>query len=648
MNRLTATVGILTVLAVYLLGATGGFIADDYTYIVENDNLLSLRASELWTLFIGPKNLWSEYLPIRDFSLWLDMALFGKNPLPFKIHNILLYGLVCAAVWLFVREIFLNEISNVNAKENVTLFAAVATLIFASHPAHVEAVSWISGRKDLLSALFAILALWRFAAAYGAAGPVADGRKKVINIAAASLLFLLAVLSKGAVLTLPALALLYSVRHYLKTEPLRQAAARAVTDCVPLFLVAFAAFAVHSHFGEAAGISIQGERFTPEMQSDTLNRALLILGYLAKIVLFPFQLRVIYDVYDPTFEFAALLGGSAAMLVSIVGSALYLKRGNFIGLGTALFLVFCLPYLQLSPFETWSLASERFVFLPVLGFSICVAALVVKLPGKAYASAVVAGFFVTGILLTGMRSAEWKSHETLWTSNSQNSPGNFLGAFFLIHQVLVRKGDFVSAREVAARIRIPEMRQIVETYVQFEQAIANQNTNRIAQTSVQIHNSIVNVKKREVLRDIQHIQFYRDISKQIIRGYTFLLELKPENGSLSYNLGLLQQKVRAYGDAEKSIRKALPNLPKEHLSGALNNLGHLLWKLDKPEEAIETFNKAMEISPTEWLAAASLARVYQNKGDDEKAAAFTREARLRAEKAGADQALIEQAIAADW
>src|SRR5262249_26214407 len=40
--------------------------------------------------------------------------------------------------------------------------AAVAAF-FAVHPLHVESVAWVAERKDLLSALFWILALWAYA-----------------------------------------------------------------------------------------------------------------------------------------------------------------------------------------------------------------------------------------------------------------------------------------------------------------------------------------------------------------------------------------------------------------------------------------------------------------------------------------------------
>src|SRR5260370_7875711 len=40
--------------------------------------------------------------------------------------------------------------------------AAVAALVFGIHPLRVEPVSWITGRADLLFALFSLVAIWAY------------------------------------------------------------------------------------------------------------------------------------------------------------------------------------------------------------------------------------------------------------------------------------------------------------------------------------------------------------------------------------------------------------------------------------------------------------------------------------------------------
>lgn len=77
--------------AAYLQALHYPFISDDITYIPENTRLLNLKFSELWRLFADPYNCCNEFLPLRDISYWLDVAIFGQNPSASRSVNIALY-----------------------------------------------------------------------------------------------------------------------------------------------------------------------------------------------------------------------------------------------------------------------------------------------------------------------------------------------------------------------------------------------------------------------------------------------------------------------------------------------------------------------------------------------------------------------------
>ena len=72
---------------------TGGdFFSDDFVYVVGNQALHSTPLWEVWQFF-GQRTNPYEFLPIRDLSYRLDLALFGLDPTGYKWHNLLL-GLV--------------------------------------------------------------------------------------------------------------------------------------------------------------------------------------------------------------------------------------------------------------------------------------------------------------------------------------------------------------------------------------------------------------------------------------------------------------------------------------------------------------------------------------------------------------------------
>src|SRR5262249_52736620 len=91
--------------------------------------------------------------------------------------------------------------------------SAFVAALFALHPLHVESVAWVTERKDVLSGLFWILTIW----AYTAYVSRPDLRRYLLVVA----LYILALLSKPMVVTLPVVLLL------LDYWPLRRMGPRA-------------------------------------------------------------------------------------------------------------------------------------------------------------------------------------------------------------------------------------------------------------------------------------------------------------------------------------------------------------------------------------------------------------------------------------
>lgn len=174
----------------------GDFFVDDYVYVVDNSFLQNLDFHDIFSLFISQSNVF-EYLPLRDLSYWLDLQLFGLNPLGFHFHNLALYGLSCFAVWLFSIEIIRFIGKERVAEADQTFIAFTITAIFTLHPAHVESVAWISGRKDLLSGLFAVLSCWQFTRALN------EEFKTSWRLVLAIIFFVFALMSKSTVIALP-------------------------------------------------------------------------------------------------------------------------------------------------------------------------------------------------------------------------------------------------------------------------------------------------------------------------------------------------------------------------------------------------------------------------------------------------------------
>lgn len=125
-------------------------------------------------------------IPVTVASYRLEHALVGEAPWLYHATNLALHLGVCALVFLLGRRMGLGKIG-----------ASIGMLFFGLHPVVAEPVCWISGRKDLLAACFGLAATWC------ALRAPSRGRTSVPTLALASVLFLLASLSKPSVLALP-------------------------------------------------------------------------------------------------------------------------------------------------------------------------------------------------------------------------------------------------------------------------------------------------------------------------------------------------------------------------------------------------------------------------------------------------------------
>ena len=120
------------------------FSYDDFWQIQRNSLITDSHSwLEIFRTATPPGNL---YRPLTSLTYKITYFLFGENPLPYHLFNLLLY----AAVACLVFELCLPL-------EQSSKIALVAGLAFVVHPLHVEAVCSIVGRAELLAAFFGIL-----------------------------------------------------------------------------------------------------------------------------------------------------------------------------------------------------------------------------------------------------------------------------------------------------------------------------------------------------------------------------------------------------------------------------------------------------------------------------------------------------------
>jgi tetratricopeptide (TPR) repeat protein len=661
----------------------GGFFADDAIYVTENPTLLEVPLTEPWRFFAARTNPW-EYLPLRDLSYRVDVALFGLSPLGFRAVNLALYALACLACFLAARAVTrLLRGTRGDRLEDVVVVTTVA--VFAAHPAHVEAVAWISGRKDLLSGLFTLASLWLFAEA------LAFERPSWRRIAAATALFSLALLSKAAVVPLAPLALLLAVARF-RLAPLRVALVRAMAVAAPLVGVAAVSTWLYAHFA-----TVQYETPGLERTVGAAPLALRILGTLAHIALAPFSLRIHYDVRVAGLAGTALvLAGLATAGAAAVGTWALLRRGSIAGFGVAAFAVFTVPMLQLVPYVAWSEASERYVFTPIFGLALAAGALAgwaaERWPLRPVA-ATGAVAVALGLAASAQRSAEWISFDRLASTNVERAPSH-PAAVALAMTAWSPRLAHAEARAAASRLESPVLRQRILLLADGWQALAEGRRDdalRVVRALASFPPSFLTAEtegvfaeqagddfaavrffatrradRPEPLRGVQeryrpqldalersiaarpadlqallqlgNLQSELLLDHEASRTYRRILELAPELHAVRYNLGTVLRRGGLYAAAAAEYRLAARGIPE-----AWNELGTCERALGDVPAAVQAFRNALAADPRAWKPAYNLALAHEQAGQTAEARGALLVARQRATAFGsaADLALVD-------
>jgi hypothetical protein len=143
--------------AAALSGALAAYAAILGTFFLSDDfcHLATIQAR-------GATGLWwrgGTFLrPLTSLSIAADHGLWGLRPTPYHLHSVLLHGVNSALVGL-VALMILGRLRGCEDDDDSRHAALLAAGLFLVAPSHAEAVAWLSGRGDVLAALFSLASL---------------------------------------------------------------------------------------------------------------------------------------------------------------------------------------------------------------------------------------------------------------------------------------------------------------------------------------------------------------------------------------------------------------------------------------------------------------------------------------------------------
>lgn len=546
----------LFAVALYLNALGNGFVYDDIPQVVQNPwirsfhNIGAIFTSGAWQ-FAGETA--NYYRPLMHIFYMLLYALFGLNPLGFHVFNIIVHAGVSLLVFVLASRLLGVDRPTPGLP---ALSAAVSVgLLFAAHPIHTEAVSWISGIPDLSFTFFCLASLLLCMRLPAERMPSLD-HGYLLSV----LLFFLAALCKETALVFPFVLMAHD--HFIRED--RRALWHRVAGYLPFLAVATVYFLLRVHaLGSFAPVKRHAELSTYQY---VINALPLLRDYVLKLIL-PLNLRVFYT-FHPALSLLKAPALSALTFVMVLVVLLFMvhrasKRAFFFFMMMLIPLlpVLYIPALGENPF------SERYLYLPSVGF-ILLLSLAVQYGKKAWPKSslflAISVFLLIAVYSSGVvtRNPVWRNDRTLWEDAVIKSPDAAI-AHYNFGLLLHREGELDRAIQ------------------QYQAALQ-------LQPSPKVYNDLAVA--------------YNDIGlpDRAIELLQIAIRMSPDFADAHNNLGVAYISKGLYGKAIEHLNIAARLDPS--FSGTYSNLGLSYEGLGMRDDALRNYRKALQLDANNMTA----------------------------------------------
>ena len=514
---------------------------DDVIYITENPIIksgISLNGL-LWAFGSKYFGLWN---PLVWLSFMADYQFYGLNAGGYHVTNLVLHILsVLLLFWLFCRM------------TGAVWKSAFVAAFFALHPLHVESVTWVSERKDVLSAFFWMLTLFMYV--YYTEKPAI---KRYLLILFS---FVLALLSKPMVITLPVIMIL------LDYWPLNRFASQKgnlllwqLKEKLPFFMLSAAMIIITFYTPN------EREAYTKIISlSDRLaNAPVAFILYLMK-TFFPHSMTIFYPFPSqiPVWKIV----GSVLLIIMISAAAIAMvRRLPSLLVGWLWFVIMMIPVIGITRIGDFAM-TDRYHYLPSIGISIMLAwGLTSFIKDKQtqnrvlFPAGIIALLFLA--LLTWKQCGYWQNSIELWQHALKVTDNNYM-AHNNLASALLEKG---------------ETQQAIDHY---QKAIAiNHYPAAYYNTGVIYH----------------HLGRFQ----QAIEQFSQAIHEQPDYGAAHYNLGYIYHLMGRHQLALEQYNEAIRFMP-EH-AGAYNNRAFLYLNLGNNLSGCSNAKKACRLGNCQtWI-----------------------------------------------
>jgi len=536
---------ILSILLVFWQVHNFDFINyDDGDYVYENPHVLNGLTGDgvIWA-FTTPNV--GNWLPLTWLSFMLDCQLFGTNPGWMHLVNLLLHLANTLLLFAVLRKMTDSTSSPQAGALWQSAFVAAA---FAIHPMHVESVAWITERKDVLSTLFLLLTLAAYVSYVR--------RHSVARYVLTLLLFVLGLLAKPMLVTLPGLLLLLD---YWPLERIREqrtedgkrktksgfqklSAGQLIIEKVPFFALS-AVSSVVTFLAQRGSGAVTGINALP-----IANAFLSYAKYIGKMF-WPQNMAIFYPFNTSSFAFWQAAMCVLLLLVISIFVIRFGRKQRYLPVGWFWFVGTLIPVIGLVQSGAQSYA-DRYTYISYIGLFIMIAwglpELLSKWPQRKIALGLSMVIVLTPFgICAHQQVSYWNNSITLFS-----------------HAVEVTQNNYIAYNNLgAAYDSIGRYKDAIEAY------------------------------------------------KQVVR-------IKPDEKAY-FNIGVAYDKLGRRQDEVEAYKQAIKIKP--DYAEVYTNLGITYYKLGRYQDAIETYKQIIRIKPDYAEAHGHLGVAYLATGDKDLA-----------------------------
>lgn len=602
-----------------------------------------------------------RYRPLSVATFAVEYGLFGLDPMLSHAINVLLFGATCLLIYFLLLQLFPD-------KKDIPFYLSIpflATLFYAAHPIHTEAVANIKGRDEIMSMLFAIASL------IGTVLYISKGSKWLVFAGVSMFLSLLAKENSVTFLAVVPLTFYFFTKANAKQYLIAVAAILLPTVLYLILRSQYAASGLAEESSEILNNPFVHATFAERYATPVYS----FLLYYYKLV-FPHPLS-----HDYYFNQIPLIGfgdvkfiTSAVVTIALLGISLnQLKRKTVVSY-SILYYFITFSVVSNILFSVGIIMNERFLFMPSLGFCLLLAAgfqyflQTKKIPVVATQILMVA---VIGLysFKTYSRNMVWKDNLTLFITDAKNSPnsakvntsagGDLLAASDTETDSLKRKqmieeamGYLTQALKIypenfntlllmgnaqfkyykSAEAATPFYDKIIAMNKGGE-FLANQNAGNLL-FGEQKYALAIPYLKRAVNMQPDNIDMLLRLSDSYAynnQADTALMYAEVADKKQPDNAATVHQLGRIYGKSFNRLDDAIPYLLKAtqlnpNESAYLEDLGVAYGLKGDFDAVIETMNKLLQIRPNYKPAYMNLSISYRNKGDNANADLYMQKA----------------------